>query len=73
MIQVSIEVGSGAACFRLAVRAESIGRAVSIVKTRYPGGNVRMVFPIEPAAFFVKDLLAAAGPVEIEMPESIAG
>ena len=37
MIEVSVEVGNGAARFGVAVRAESIRRAVETVKTRYPG------------------------------------
>jgi hypothetical protein len=34
------------------VQAESIGRAVSIVKGRRPGRDVRVVFPIDPGEFF---------------------
>lgn len=73
MIKVSVEVGSGLACFSVAVRSESIGRAVSVVETRYPGSEARVVFSIEPDPFFVSDLAAEVEPVELEMPESIAG
>jgi hypothetical protein len=52
MIKVSVEVREGAALFRVAVKAESISRAVSIVKGRHPGRDVRVVFPIDPERFF---------------------
>ena len=60
MIKVSMEVREGAALFRVAVQAESISRAVSIVKGRHPGRDVRVVFPIDPEDFFV------GGPRKIE-------
>jgi hypothetical protein len=53
MIKVSVEVREGAACFRVGVRAESIDRAVSIVRGHHPDRNVRVVFPIDPDGFFV--------------------
>ncbi len=43
-----MEVREGATRFRVAVRAESIGRAVSIMKGRNPGRDVRIVFRIDP-------------------------
>ena len=52
MIKVSVEVREGAALFRVAVKAESISRAVSIVKGRHPSRDVRVVFPIDPESFF---------------------
>jgi hypothetical protein len=52
VIKVSLEVREGAALFRVAVQAESIGRAVSIIKGRHPGRDVRVVFPIDPEEFF---------------------
>lgn len=74
MIKVSVEVNNGGvARFGLSVRAESIGRAVSIAESLYPGSKTRVVFPIEPETFFVEDPAAMAGPVELEMPESVAG
>jgi hypothetical protein len=41
MVEVSIEVSSGAAHFHVAVRAENIQRAASIAVARYPGGDCR--------------------------------
>jgi hypothetical protein len=45
MVKVSIEVHSGVARFDVAVRAESIRRAVELVGGRYPGRDVKVKFP----------------------------
>jgi hypothetical protein len=45
----------GATRFSVAIRAESIRRAVDIVGRRYPGRNVRANFPLDPERFFVKN------------------
>lgn len=42
MVKVSIRVRSGAASFDVAVQAESLQRALSLVKSRYSGGDVRV-------------------------------
>jgi hypothetical protein len=62
MIRVSVEVrgASGTVRFRGEVRAESIERAVQVTNARYPGSEVRVVFPIEPGAFFGEDIAPAA-------------
>lgn len=73
MIEVLVEVGNDTARFGVAVRAESTRRAVDIVKSYYAGVSVRMVHPIEPETFFVRDPTAPAGLVELQMPESAAG
>ena len=52
MVKVSIEVHSKTARFVVAVQAESIQRALSIVEARYPGSVARVRFPIEPEGFF---------------------
>ena len=72
MVKVSIEVRSRAARFDVAVQAESIQRAVSFVKERYPKGNVRVKFPIEPKSFFVEDPSARRGIVGLEHPARVA-
>ncbi len=61
MVRVCVEVREGAALFRVNVRAESISRAVSIMKRDRPGGDVRVVFPIDPGAFFAGDPKEAGG------------
>jgi hypothetical protein len=53
MIKVSVEVHEGADRFKVGVQADSISRAVSIMKRRHPDRDVRVVFPIEPEGFFV--------------------
>jgi hypothetical protein len=64
MVKVSIEVRSGAARFRVAVRAESIHQAVELVGERFPGRDVVVGFPIDPEDFFVE--VSAARTVEFE-------
>jgi hypothetical protein len=53
MIRVSMEVREGTALSRATVRAESIREAVSITRDRYPGHDVRVIFPIDPEDFFI--------------------
>jgi hypothetical protein len=71
VVRVSIEVRSGAATFRVAVQAESIERALSLVGGSYPVSNdVRVVFPIDPEGFFVEDVVAPrAGREEFEVSQ----
>ena len=54
MVRVSMDVGEGTALSRATVQAESIREAVSITRRRYPGHDVRVVFPIDPEAFFIE-------------------
>ena len=70
MIKVSIEVRKGTARFDVAVTAESIERALSLVAGRYPGRSCRVTFPIEPKGFFVGGPATRAGMVE--QPERLA-
>jgi hypothetical protein len=53
VIRISLQVESGTASFRVAVQAESIERALEIVKRYNPGKDCRVVFPIDPETFFV--------------------
>jgi hypothetical protein len=61
MVKVSLEVRSGTARFRVGVQAQSIRKALSMVGGRYPQGEARVVFPIEPEGFFVREPTALAG------------
>jgi hypothetical protein len=54
MIRVSMEVREGAALSRAIVQAESIRKAVSITRARYPGCDVRVIFPIDAEDFFIE-------------------
>lgn len=56
MIKVCVEVLEVTAPIRVAVQADSIYRAVSIVKGRYPGREARVVFPIDSEEFFQQRL-----------------
>jgi hypothetical protein len=72
MVKVSIEVRSGDARFDVGVQAESIQRAMSLVRERYPRGSVRVKFPIEPESFFVKQPTAQTRIDGLELPAGIA-
>jgi hypothetical protein len=61
MINISVQVGSGAAHFKVAVEAESIERALEIVARRNPGKECEVTFPIDPETFFVEDSVATYG------------
>ena len=54
MIRVSMEVRERAALSRTTVQAESIREAVSITRGRYPGREVRVIFPIDAENFFIE-------------------
>ncbi len=51
-MKVSIEVHSETARFAVAVQAERIRQALSIVAARYPGSVASVKFPIDPEDFF---------------------
>jgi hypothetical protein len=61
MVRISVEVRSGSARFRIGVQASSIREALGLVKGKYPRGVVRVLFPIEPEGFFVREPSAPAG------------
>lgn len=64
MIGVTVQVASGSARFQVAVRAESIRRAVEIAEGLNPGCEARVAFPIDPDAFFVGEPVTTAETVE---------
>ena len=53
MICVTVEIREGDLTHRARVTAPSIERALKIVDVGKPGRRVRLVFPIDPEAFFV--------------------
>ena len=73
MIRVSVEVGRGAARYRVAVQAKSIERALEIVERQNPGYEARVAFPIDPEVFFVGDTAAVTEPVNQEQDVAGAG
>ena len=60
LVRISVEVRSGTARFRVGVQAKSIRKALGMVGGRYPHGEVRVLFPIEPEGFFVHEPSAPA-------------
>jgi hypothetical protein len=69
VVRVSIEVRSGAARFRVGIRASSIRRAVSLAKGLYSSSDVKVIFPIDPERFFIEDAFAKEGLLEGGMPQ----
>jgi hypothetical protein len=53
MIRVTVEIREGALAYQARVTAPSIERALKIAGRGKPGRRVRIVFPIDPEAFFV--------------------
>ena len=70
MIRVCIEVDHGTArSTTLAVKAESIQRALAVVGEQKPGCALNVVFPLDPDTFFVRD---ASEGIEAEIAEVAA-
>jgi hypothetical protein len=55
MICVTIEVREGALTYQARVTTSSIERALEIMVEGKPGRSVRLVFPIDPEAFFITE------------------
>ena len=55
MVRVTVEVGEGVTSLRETVSAASVRQAVSVMRERHPGRDVRVVFPISPEDFFLED------------------
>ena len=56
MICIVVEIHEGALTHRTRVTASSIERALKIVGGDKPDRRVRLIFPIEPEAFFVTEV-----------------
>ena len=55
MIRVTVEIREGALTYRVRVTAPSIERALEITGEGKPGRRVRLLFPIDPEAYFVPE------------------
>ena len=66
MIRIAVVLTRGAARYRVAIQAQSIERALEIVEGQNPGCQARVVFPIDPEAYFVRDASAIDGLVDRE-------
>ena len=53
MICVTVEIREGTLTYQARVTAPSIERALEIIGEGKPGRRVRLLFPIDPDAFFV--------------------
>jgi hypothetical protein len=72
MIRVAVEVREGATSLRETVSAASVSQAVSSVSERYPGRDVRVVFPIDSEEFFAGGQKeTAGGPDESRQPRPL--
>jgi hypothetical protein len=58
MVKVSIEVHDRTTRFTVAVKAQSIQQALSLMAARHPSSTVRVKFPIDAESFFVEDRAA---------------
>jgi hypothetical protein len=54
-MKVSVEVRDGTARFTVAVKAQSVQQALSIVAARHPASVARLKMPIDPQSFLVND------------------
>ena len=71
MIRVSMEVREGTALSTATVEAESIREAVSITRRRYPGHDVRVMFPIDPEDFFIEGPAAGNSRTRLSMVAAV--
>lgn len=69
MIRVLLEASNGISRLMIAVRAESVRRAVEMAREQYSDGDVDLVLPIDPDTFFVKGPASEVELVEIVTPE----
>ena len=65
MVRVSVDVDDGRS--RLSVRAGSIRRALEVAEEQNPGCTLRVVFPLDPETFFVREEAVGVGPEVAEM------
>lgn len=70
MVKVSVEVRNGSSRFAVAITAQSIQRALSLVGKRYPDSDTRVRFPRDPEGFFEDRAAGRAG--LMEPPERMA-
>ena len=64
MVRITVQVRSGAARFSVAVQAESIERALGIVKGQETGRDCEVTFPLDPETSFVAESSATFEPAE---------
>jgi ribosomal protein L11 len=73
MICVTVEIREGAITRQVRVTAPSITRALRIAGDGMPGHRVRLVFPIDPEAFFVLEITTTGRLPEMERVDGSPG
>ena len=68
MVRVPVEVREGDYLFEVVVYADSISQAVGMARGRFPGHDVRVVFPIDGEGFFGGRGTEAAGTEDPSRP-----
>lgn len=63
-VRISVRVRSGAASFRVGIQALSISEALALAGSRYPHGEIRVVFPAELRGYLDGKPTAPAGATE---------
>lgn len=61
MIRISFEVARGAARYRVAVRAQSIERALEILGKQGEGRDAQVALPIDQESSSVRDAITTVG------------
>jgi hypothetical protein len=56
---------------RVSVRAHSIRRAISLVRSSYPGAEASLVLPVDPESFFLGDDFDGTEQETFRMPERL--
>ena len=69
MRRISVEVSSGAARFRISIRAKTIERALEIAHRQNSGKEYKVIFPMGVEALSVREE-GAAGFGALGMPEA---
>jgi hypothetical protein len=64
--RITVEVGSGAARYKIAVQAGSVQRVLEIAKGLSPDCDLEVTFPVDLETSSVEDLTLTVGPVERE-------
>lgn len=72
MIRVVIEVWNGATRFGVVARARSVREVASITAAMCPNAGIRVRFPIDPGAFFIKVSTVRAEIVGFERSKGMA-
>ncbi len=66
MARITVEVGSGAARYRIAVQAGSVRRALEIAEGLNPGSDFGAIFPADLETYSGEGSVNMAEPVERE-------